>query len=174
MRRLILTMALIVGLVSGACSSDDPSGTTTGASSDGMGGSMGDQAGADDTSAFGMPGNEVDVDRTIEVAQFDSYRFEPASISVTEGETVMFKVSNQGSSVHEFVIGDDSFQDQHEEEMADMGGMAMADEPNAVTLDPGESKALIWTFSRSGSFLYGCHVSGHYAQGMMGTIEVVQ
>ncbi|MFN8233188.1 MAG: plastocyanin/azurin family copper-binding protein [Actinomycetota bacterium] len=133
---------------------------------------MSGPTGADDTSAFGMPGNEGDVERTIEVAQFDTYRFEPASISVSEGETIMFDVSNQGSAVHEFVIGDDSFQDEHEAEMADMGGMAMVDEPNAITIQPGESKTLVWTFSQAGSFLYGCHVAGHYAAGMRGSIDV--
>ena len=119
-----------------------------------------------------MPGNDADVDRTIEIAQFDTYAFQPSSISVAVGETVMFEVTNEGKSVHEFVIGDAAMQNEHEMEMADMGGMSMGDEPNAIALDPGETKTLVWSFTEAGSFEYGCHESGHYAQGMVGTIQV--
>lgn len=175
MRRTAGTLLLLVPLLLAACSSGDgPSAEGSPTMSMSMPGSMGGQGSSgDDTSAFGMPGQEADVDRTIEISQFDTFRFEPASVSVSVGETVMFEVTNQGTARHEFVIGDDAFQADHETEMVDSGGMAMADEPSAITVEPGETKSVIWTFSEPGTFKYGCHVSGHYAAGMVGTIDVM-
>jgi uncharacterized cupredoxin-like copper-binding protein len=30
----------------------------------------------------------------------------------------------------------------------------------------------VWTFTEAGTFTYACHVSGHYDDGMIGTIAV--
>lgn len=168
MRRFVVGAAVIFLLVLSACSSGGPEqGSSPSSSEHEMSGSMG----GSDPSAFGMPGSEAEVDRTIEIAQFDTYAFQPSSISVALGETVMFMVANEGKVVHEFVIGDDAFQTDHEMEMVDTGGATMGDEPNAITVDPGETKTLVWSFTEAGSFMYGCHVPGHYAEGMVGTIQ---
>jgi uncharacterized cupredoxin-like copper-binding protein len=122
---------------------------------------------------FGEPGDPDAADRIIKIAALDTLSFQPKEISVATGEIVLFEVTNDGKLAHEFVIGDDATQDEHEMEMADMGqGMMPADEANAVGLEPGETKMLAWTFSEPGTFKYGCHVTGHYAGGMVGTITV--
>ena len=138
------------------------------AGSDGHGG-MGMDG---DPSAFGMPGNEGEVDRTVTVEQFDDLRFDPASIEVTVGETIRFDVTNRGLVHHEFVLGDVRFQQMHEDVMAGMGAQMGPDEPYAIGLEPGTSKSLIWTFTDAMTLEYGCHVAGHYAGGMVGSIEV--
>jgi uncharacterized cupredoxin-like copper-binding protein len=51
------------------------------------------------------------------------------------------------------------------------GGM-VHDEPNAVSLEAGESKEITWYFADEGTTLIGCHEPGHYDGGMKGTITV--
>jgi uncharacterized cupredoxin-like copper-binding protein len=83
-------------------------------------------------------------------------------------------VTNTGTQLHEFVLGDAKVQDDHEKEMKDMApeNMKMADTANAVDVDPGETKELTWTFPKKGTVIFGCHVPQHYAGGMKGTITV--
>ena len=42
----------------------------------------------------------------------------------------------------------------------------------AVEVAPGETATLVYTFDEPGTLLIGCHVPGHYAAGMKGTITV--
>jgi uncharacterized cupredoxin-like copper-binding protein len=51
--------------------------------------------------------------------------------------------------------------------------MAMNDEA-AFSLDvpPGQARTLVYTFRTPGAPVYGCHVPGHYAAGMRGTITL--
>jgi uncharacterized cupredoxin-like copper-binding protein len=120
-----------------------------------------------------MPGRQSEVDATVAVSQLDTLAFDPGSLEVKVGETVEFVVTNDGAVHHEFVLGNAAFQAAHESEMAGMGGTMPADERGAVSVAPGETKRVIWKFTKPGSLLYGCHVAGHYAAGMMGDITVV-
>jgi uncharacterized cupredoxin-like copper-binding protein len=122
--------------------------------------------------AFGEPASPEDADRTIEVSATDDLRFDPDSVTVAEGETVLFRIVNQGQLPHDFTLGDEAAQQVHEEEMAEMGGMEMPDEPNAVVLAAGETKELAWTFTQGGTVLFGCHQPGHYDAGMKGEVTV--
>jgi Cu+-exporting ATPase len=112
------------------------------------------------------------VDRAIAIETTDQLRFNPSEVDVREGETVAFTITNSGSSEHEFVIGDAAVQAEHEAEMA--GGMddMDVDGANAVSIPAGKTATLIYTFDQPGTLLYGCHVAGHYAAGMEGTITV--
>lgn len=119
--------------------------------------------------AFGAPGSPSTATRTIEVVTEDPYRFAPRDLEVESGETVTFVVTNEGRQEHEFVLGDEDYQESHAEEMA-AGGMHH--EGNAVTVAPGATEELTWTFPSDGEVLYGCHVAGHYDAGMVGAISV--
>ncbi len=119
--------------------------------------------------AFGAPGDPDDATRTVEVEATAPFRFDPEDLELNTGETVTFVVSNDDDVVHEFVLGDRDYQDAHEEEMS---SGEMHHEGNAVTIAPGETQELTWTFPVEGEVLYGCHVAGHYDQGMVGTIDV--
>lgn len=119
--------------------------------------------------AFGAPGQASAATRTIEVTARDPYRFEPAALEVEPGETVTFVVTNEGKKEHEFVLGDVAYQESHGEEMA--AGEAHH-EANGVTLAPGATEELTWTFPETGGVLYACHVAGHYDGGMVGAISV--
>lgn len=107
----------------------------------------------------------------IEVTLTDALRIEPATIAVAAGIPVTFVVTNAGSAPHEFVVGDEDAQREHEAEMAEMGGM-MHDEEMAIFVDPGATKELTLTFERPGTLLAACHVAGHWSSGMEATIVV--
>lgn len=109
----------------------------------------------------------------IEVKLTDALRIEPASMTIPAGIPVTFVVTNSGSIEHEFVLGDEAAQAEHETEMGGSMGMGQ-DEEMAIGVDPGETKELTVIFPAAGSILAGCHVAGHYAGGMKATIEIVE
>lgn len=170
MKRWGSVAALLVLLSLGACGTDAPrdgSGSPTS-------GGMDDHAGMDgaDTSAFGQAAVVETADRTIPVSMFDTFSFEPSTISMDKGETIAFEVKNEGKAPHEFVLGDDAFQQDHETEMSEMGSEPPPDKPFGISVQPGETKTLALAFTEAGTFEYACHVSGHYVAGMVGTITV--
>lgn len=164
-----LVALMVVVLLAAACSSGATTETTMAADMD-----MEDDGHADGFE-FGNPMEAADATRVIEIEAY-GVTFSPSSVQVTAGETVTFRVTNQGVQDHEFVLGDSHMQDEHEaemREMAEMGGnMTMQDEPNAFLLKPGETKEMTWHMTTSGEVLFGCHQPGHYATGMVGTITV--
>jgi uncharacterized cupredoxin-like copper-binding protein len=94
----------------------------------------------------------------IEVTLTDALRIEPAMMSVPAGVPVTFVVTNTGAIDHEFYLGDEAAQAEHEQEMMAMGGMGH-DEPEGIAVDPGETKELTHTFAEPGEMLAGCHVA---------------
>lgn len=108
----------------------------------------------------------------IEVRLTDSMTIEPASMTVPAGVPVTFVVTNAGVLEHEFYLGDEEAQEEHEREMQNMGGMPH-DDPEGIAVDPGETRELTYTFASPGDSLAGCHVSGHYLSGMKATITIV-
>jgi uncharacterized cupredoxin-like copper-binding protein len=103
----------------------------------------------------------------------DAMRIEPSSINVDAGQPVTFVVTNTGVIPHELTLGDEDVQDEHEQEMLEMGGMPMDhDHGNAITVEPGQTKQLVYTFTEPGTSLAGCHLPGHYPAGMVATITI--
>jgi uncharacterized cupredoxin-like copper-binding protein len=107
----------------------------------------------------------------IEVKLSDALRIEPTAMTVPVGVPVTFVVTNAGSTDHEFYLGDQAAQAEHEKEMAGMPGMSH-DEPDGIGLKPGETKELTHTFDSAGTTFAGCHVTGHYGAGMKAEITV--
>lgn len=48
-------------------------------------------------------------------------------------------------------------------------GMSAA---NVVSVEPGATGEITFTFAKVGTLLMGCHETGHYAAGMVGTINI--
>lgn len=46
----------------------------------------------------------------------------------------------------------------------------MHDDPNNVMLKPGETRELVWKFSKTMEIEFACNMPGHYESGMMGRI----
>lgn len=164
--RKLLPIGLTVMLLLAACGGNDPSVS----GSQGSGGGVHGMDVEDEGFAFGEPGDQSEADRTIEISALDPLAFDPDSVEIESGETVTFVVSNDGENSHEFVLGDNSYQEDHAAEMS--GGEDMGMGPNQIGIQPGEAKSLTWTFTEVGEVLYGCHEPGHYEGGMVGTAEV--
>ncbi len=124
-------------------------------------------------SAAGKPGKASAVRRSIKVTMLDTMRYEPSSITVKPGETLRFVIENKGKLAHEFGIGTPEEQMQHAEMMKAMPDMKH-DDPNVVTLEPGQKKELIWQFTKAGTFEIACHVPGHYPAGMKMAVTSVK
>lgn len=126
------------------------------------------------TSAAASTPNSAQASRTLAITTGDDMRFTPAAITVSAGETIAFEVTNTGMVPHEFVIGDEAVQQEHEQEMVGGDSMAgMVDETSyAVDVPAGKTATLTYTFDKQGTLLYGCHVPGHYGAGMRGSITI--
>ena len=122
--------------------------------------------------AFGHPGRGNGPVHVIHIRALDTLRFDPSRIVVARGETVKFVVTNAGKLAHEFVIGDAAEQAAHEKEMQATPGMSMEHDVNGISLPPGQTRDLVWTFTRDGTVEYACHVPGHFAAGMLGKIII--
>jgi uncharacterized cupredoxin-like copper-binding protein len=142
----------IVGLVLAACAGGGSGGATSSAPS-------------------GSTAPSSSASTRIEVKLTNPLTIEPATLTVPAGVPVTFVVMNTGSTDHEFYLGDEAAQAEHEEEMQEMGGM-MHEDPDGISLKAGETKELTHTFAQAGETLAGCHVVGHYAGGMKATITV--
>ena len=135
--------------------------------------------GSDTTSGQGGLGQAADpasATRIVEIKAGNDLRFQPDNVQVKVGETVTFHLVNTATVEHDFTLGDEHEQDQHEQEMQHMtsgGDMhVMGDSANAIHIAPGATKDLTWKFTKAGTTLYGCHEPGHFASGMKGTITV--
>jgi uncharacterized cupredoxin-like copper-binding protein len=78
------------------------------------------------------------VTRTVTVDMSDTMRFNPASMTVKEGEVIRFVVKNSGKLKHEMVIGSASELKEHAQLMAKFPEMEHA-EPNQVAVTPGKT-----------------------------------
>ena len=102
--------------------------------------------------------------------------YSPTSVTVPKGEKVLLKFTNTGSVEHEAIIGDDTVQEDHAQEMKDghaMSGMGGSPSDRNVTVKPGESAEIATTFDTAGTLIIGCHETGHYEAGMKATLNVI-
>lgn len=129
--------------------------------------------GEDSDSAEGAGGDT----RTVEIDMVD-IAFEPDTLEVEQGERVRFVFTNTGEVAHDAFIGDADAQADHEAQMRDSesdddahGGHG-DDAEDAVTVEPGDSAELTYTFDDPGRIEIGCHQPGHYDAGMKVTVNV--
>lgn len=125
--------------------------------------------------AIGKPGDAAGVTRTETITMLENEEgamlFEPASLTVQEGETVRLKFVNAGETEHEFVMDLHDELMEHKELMARFPEMEH-DDPNAIRLAPGDEGEIVWTFSKAGDFEFACLIPGHYESGMKGNLTV--
>ncbi|MGE0558456.1 MAG: plastocyanin/azurin family copper-binding protein [Burkholderiales bacterium] len=121
--------------------------------------------------AFGKAGDPKKVDRTIAFNMTDNMRFNPAQITVKQGETIRFVVRNSGKVMHEMVIGTMKQLKEHAEQMKKFPGMEH-DDPYMAHVPPGKTEEIIWQFTKAGDFDFACLIAGHFEAGMLGKIRV--
>ena len=116
------------------------------------------------------------------------YTYVPPILDLVPGESVILQVVNGGLAVHEVVIGTADVQDAWEAAEAATIGAPPGPTP-AVSVPPGleglrvvvasgERVDVAWTVpaverAASTEWLVGCHIPGHWAQGMVIPIRFI-
>ena len=95
-------------------------------------------------------------------------RFTPSTVTVPRGRTVTFVLRNDDPIDHEWIVGDAEVHrvhrtgtEQHHESR-----------PTEVTLPALSTRTTTVTFPDAGTLTFVCHVPGHEAYGMVGTVVV--
>ena len=95
-------------------------------------------------------------------------RFGPEDISVPAGEPVAITLRNDDPIAHEWIVGTSDVHDRHR-----TGTEPEHDTiPTEVTLRPYSWTVTTVTFEAPGDYEYICHLPGHEAYGMRGTVHV--
>jgi len=108
-------------------------------------------------------GEPVTLQITIHYSQF-----EETALTVPHGVPVTFVLVNEDPIEHEWLIGDAAFHERHRHGTEAHHGAR----PNEISLKPLETVRTTLIFAKPGSELYICHLPGHEAYGMVGTLTV--
>ncbi len=95
-------------------------------------------------------------------------RFDLGTLHVQEGTLVEFVVENHDPIDHELVVGDAEAHRRHEQGTERRHPPV----PGEVSVAPGDRAMTFYEFDDPGTVAYMCHLPGHVAYGMSGTIEV--
>jgi uncharacterized cupredoxin-like copper-binding protein len=93
-------------------------------------------------------------------------RFSPATFTYPEGTRVRFVVTNDDPIDHEFLLGDQARQDDHEHGTE----MHHGERDGEISVPAGSTAETSMTFAST--VLLGCHIPGHWAYGMRGLVTV--
>lgn len=124
-----------------------------------------------EATAFGQEGDPKKVTRTIKLSMTDAMRFTPADVTVKRGETVRFRIHNDGQILHEMVLGTPQELKEHAELMKKFPEMEHSD-PNMAHVKPSKDGEIVWRFTKAGEFQFACLQPGHFEAGMVGKVTV--
>ncbi|MDX1744636.1 MAG: plastocyanin/azurin family copper-binding protein [Halobacteriales archaeon] len=203
MRRSIIVMTAVLLLAAGCAAPDEPvaattstiavttttttittttepptststTETTTASSGSESADDSGDAHDGDDASASDAQAADSSTGRIVDIVMTD-FAFEPAEVDLQPGETVTFRVSNEGAIEHELRLSNEhriaehlaSGHADHDDEGHHEGGDVF------VTVPPGESADLTVTVPEDLTFFtqMTCLIPGHYEAGMTGTLH---
>ena len=94
--------------------------------------------------------------------------FEPAAIRVPAGRPVTFVIANGDPIDHEWIVGDAAVHQRHRTGTEPVH----AARPTEVSIEAGREVRTTVTFSEPGALTFVCHLPGHEAYGMTGTLQV--
>jgi len=128
---------------------------------------------------FGEPGKVEQVTQIVEIDLVDEngdMKVIHAPLKIKQGDVVRFVVTNKGAIDHELSIGDSPTQRAHALMMEKMPDMKHENDATAITLAPGETKELIWAFTKpvKGNIELACQMPGHYQAGMVSKVKMVK
>jgi uncharacterized cupredoxin-like copper-binding protein len=95
--------------------------------------------------------------------------FTPTTVRVAAGAPVTFVIRNDDPIDHEWIVGTDALHDRHRTGTEPVHGAR----PTEVTVPALESRRTTVTFASAGTYRFICHLPGHEAYGMVGTVTVV-
>ena len=94
--------------------------------------------------------------------------FEPALVSVPAGRPVTFVITNTDPIDHEWIVGDAATHERHRTGTEPVH----AARPTEISIAANSVRRTTVTFDASGSEDYICHLPGHEAYGMVGTVVI--
>ena len=94
--------------------------------------------------------------------------FDPSQVSVPHGVPVTFVLISEDPIEHEWLIGDAAFHERHRTGTEAHHGAR----PNEVSIPPLVTVETTLSFDTPGTEQYICHMPGHEAYGMVGTLTV--
>jgi uncharacterized cupredoxin-like copper-binding protein len=104
---------------------------------------------------------------TVEIRIHYSH-FSPSAVTVPAGRPITFVISNEDPIDHEWIVGDEPLHARHR-----TGSEAYhASRPTEVSIDALKARTTTVTFDKPGTYTFVCHLPGHEAYGMTGTLTV--
>ena len=94
--------------------------------------------------------------------------FDPSTLTVPHGVPITFVLVNEDPIDHEWLIGDAAFHERHRH-----GTEAHHEaRPDEVSIEALSTEETTLTFAEPGTLQYICHIPGHEAYGMVGTLTI--
>jgi len=90
-------------------------------------------------------------------------------LTVREGTEIRFVLDNGDPIRHELIVGPPEVHQRHEAGTEP----AHPPRPGEVSVEPLSTAATTYTFDDPGSIEFACHLPGHRAYGMTGTVTVL-
>jgi uncharacterized cupredoxin-like copper-binding protein len=106
--------------------------------------------------------------RSVEIAIRYSH-FSPSRVVVAVGVPVTFILRNDDPIDHEWIVGDEAVHAAHRTGSEPFH----AARPTEVSVPPLATRTTTVTFAEPGPLLFICHLPGHEAYGMVGSVKVV-
>ncbi|HLA65458.1 MAG TPA: cupredoxin domain-containing protein, partial [Candidatus Saccharimonadales bacterium] len=95
--------------------------------------------------------------------------YDPSSITVPYGVPITFVLINEDPIDHEWLLGDAAFQERHRlGTETHHSGL-----PNEISIDALSTVETVLTFHKPQTLQYICHLPGHEAYGMVGTLTII-
>jgi uncharacterized cupredoxin-like copper-binding protein len=95
-------------------------------------------------------------------------RFSPSAVIVPAGRPITFVLRNDDPIDHEWIVGDADLHARHRTGTEPYH----ASRPTEVSIDALQSGTTVVTFDKPGTYTFVCHLPGHEAYGMTGTVTV--
>ncbi|MDQ3659763.1 MAG: hypothetical protein M3454_01615 [Actinomycetota bacterium] len=102
------------------------------------------------------------------IVNIEHSRFSPDRYQFETGTTVEFVIHNGDPIDHEFILGDTSVQDRHENGNHPQHGAV----PGEISVPAGATVSTTYNFREPGRLIIGCHLPAHYDYGMRAPVTV--
>ena len=94
--------------------------------------------------------------------------YDPTAITVPTGRAVTFVITNTDPIDHEWIVGDAALHERHRTGTEPVHNAR----PTEITIPAESERRTTITFAAPGALQYICHLPGHEAYGMVGTVTI--
>lgn len=97
-------------------------------------------------------------------------RFDPVGVTLPAGMPVTITLQNDDPIEHEWIVGPADVHERHRTGSEPFH----AEIPTEVTVPALSTRTTTLTFEQPGDYAYVCHLPGHEAYGMVGTLRITE